>query len=71
MMSTSFTSNHRGTSMPKEFFPDFTRRDYDKIIEAVERRQRNYICGDASYKELGRIAEELKRRQVAAIAYQC
>jgi|TARA_B100000035_G_C20766606_1_gene450715 hypothetical protein len=57
--------------MSNEFVPDFTQREYGKIIEAVERRQRNYICGDASYKELGNIADELKRRQASAIQFKC
>ncbi len=55
--------------MAKDFFPDFTKQDYSKIIEAVERRQHNFVCGDASYNELGKIANELKRRQMAARSF--
>tara|TARA_R100000030_G_C3163382_1_gene101392 strand:+ start:264 stop:437 length:174 start_codon:yes stop_codon:yes gene_type:complete len=57
--------------MSNNFVPDFTQQEYRKIIDAVERRQRNYICGDASYKELGAIADELKRRSKSAVPFKC
>ncbi len=57
--------------MSNEFVPDFDQKQYGKIIEAVKRRQNNYICGDASYIELGKIADELKRRQMSAVPFKC
>jgi|TARA_B100002019_G_scaffold238933_1_gene214183 hypothetical protein len=57
--------------MTKKFFPDFTKQEYDRIIESVERRQHNYVCGDKMYNELGGIAAELKRRQQAARPFAC
>ena len=57
--------------MTRNFFPDFSQQDYDKIIECVERRQHNYVCGDKVYNELGSIANELKRRRQAARPFAC
>ena len=57
--------------MTTKFFPDFTQKEYDQIIESVERRQHNYVCGDKVYNELGNIADELKRRQASAIQFKC
>ena len=57
--------------MTKKFFPDFTQQEYDQIIESVERRQHNFVCGDKVYKELGSIADELKRRRQAARPFAC
>ena len=51
----------------KKFFPDFSQKDYEKIIECVEHRQGHYSVGDAFYNELGDIASELKRRKESAI----
>ena len=29
-----------------DYFPDFSREDYKLIVNALEKRQRNYIAGD-------------------------
>ena len=57
--------------MTSKFFPDFTQKEYDQIIESVEHRQHHFVCGDKVYNELGNIADELKRRRQAARPFAC
>jgi len=46
----------------KNYFPDFTREDYKLIVEALEKRQRNYIAGDKMYNKYASLAGEMRRQ---------
>ena len=50
--------------------PDFSKKDYSVIIDALEYKQGHYIPGDRMYNEYGEIIEELKRRSKSAIAWR-
>lgn len=53
-----------------KFMPDFSKKDYAVIIEALEYKQGHYIPGDRMYNEYGDIIEELKRRRQSAVAWR-
>ena len=53
-----------------KFMPDFSKKDYAVIIEALEYKQRHYIPGDRMYNEYGDIIQELKRRSQSAVAWR-
>ena len=52
------------------FMPDFSQKDYDLIINALEYKRGYYIHGDRVYNEYGQIIEEMKRRSQSAIAWR-
>ena len=47
--------------------PDFSKQDYDLIINAVDYRRSHYTVGDAFYNELSDIIVELKKRKDGAV----
>ena len=51
----------------KNYFPDYTREDYKLIVEALEKRQHNYIAGDKMYNEYASLAGEIRRRSERAV----
>ena len=53
-----------------KFMPDFSKKDYAVIIDALEYKQGHYIPGDRMYNEYAEIIEELKRRSQSAIAWR-
>ena len=53
----------------KRYMPDFTKQDYDLIIEALERRQYSYITGDKMFKEYQSLANEMRRRSLSAMLW--
>jgi len=52
------------------FMPDFSKKDYEVIIDALEYKQGHYIPGDRMYNEYGDIIKELKRRSQSAVAWR-
>ena len=47
--------------------PDFSKQDYDLIINAVDYRRSHYMVGDAFYNELSDIIIELEKRKEGAV----
>jgi len=45
-----------------KYFPDFSCEDYKLIINALEKRQRNYIAGDKMYNKYASLAGEMRRQ---------
>ena len=50
--------------------PDFSKQDYKLIIDALQKRQTNYIAGDRMYKEYGKLIVEMNRRHESAIPWR-
>jgi very-short-patch-repair endonuclease len=50
-----------------KYFPDFSCEDYKLIIEALEKRQHNYIAGDKMHNEYASLAGEMRRRSESAV----
>lgn len=50
--------------------PDFSKKDYAVIIDALEHKQGHYIPGDKMYNEYGEIIEEMKKRSQSAVAWR-
>ena len=50
-----------------DYFPDFSHEDYKLIINALEKRQRNYIAGDKMYNKYASLAGEMRRRSESAV----
>ena len=44
------------------FMPDFSQKDYDLIINALEYKRGHYIPGDKVYNEYGEIIEKEKSK---------
>jgi hypothetical protein len=53
-----------------KFMPDFSKKDYAVIIEALEYKQGHYVPGDKMYNEYGEIIVEMKRRSESAVAWR-
>tara|TARA_R100000030_G_scaffold56588_1_gene42589 strand:+ start:67 stop:279 length:213 start_codon:yes stop_codon:yes gene_type:complete len=53
-----------------KYMPDFTKQDYVLIIDALEKRQHNYIAGDRMYNEYASLADEMRRRMQIARAWR-
>ena len=51
-----------------KFMPDFSKKDYELMIDAIDYRRSYYTVGDAFYNELSDIIAELERRKVSAVA---
>jgi len=45
-----------------DHFPDFSHEDYELIINALEKRQRNYIAGDKMYNKYASLAGDMRRQ---------
>ena len=56
--------------MSIEFMPDFSKQDYKLIIDALQKRQTNYIAGDRMYKEYGKLIVEMNRRHESAVPWR-
>ena len=53
-----------------KFFPDFTKKDYELIVSALEQKQVNYVVGDRMYNEYGDLIKEMNRRSQSAVPWR-
>ena len=56
------------TSKERIMTSDFTKSDYDSIIDCVKKRQYQYTVGDKVYNELGIIVEKLTECRTATVS---
>ena len=48
--------------------PLYSDREYELILDALERRRTNFIAGDKMYKEYGALIKEVER--ISGVSYK-
>ena len=53
-----------------KFVPDFSKKEWNQIADALHEKSRRYIAGDRMFKEYSALAEECKRRGESAVPWR-
>tara|TARA_A200000159_G_scaffold55428_1_gene51318 strand:- start:36073 stop:36246 length:174 start_codon:yes stop_codon:yes gene_type:complete len=53
-----------------KFIPDFSKKEWNQIADALHEKSRRYIAGDRMFNEYSALADECKRRGESAVPFR-